>query len=220
MCYAELLSGGATLPLRDRMHDAAMHWTVLDATWDLVGLYLYHVAAVMLLVVWSLITVDGRRIPAGHVAIVLLVMGLLPVAFPFLHPVPLVHPTAAVASGLAGPEWLWRGLLVSLSGMAVGNAVGAVFARFDRAGLDAGSGVASSFALVGAVFGWQAVVVVALLAVVITALGRGWARCVGHRGRVTAEVSVLVAAVVHLFLWRWIVAAWSAAVVFLRTWTG
>lgn len=235
LCYAELMSGGMTLPLRDPPREAGLFWTMLDAPWDLVGTYLYHVAAVALLITWSLIAADGRRIPAAHVVCTLGIMALLPMAFPWLHPVPLLHPAAAGDVVTADQrEWLWRGLMVSLAGMALGVVVGAVLAACGvvrRASPDApaagrhdasapgprGSMAApilpSSFALVGTVFGWQAVPAVALLAMASIAVARAVeAWCTGRR-RVTApELFVVVAVVVHLVLWRWIVAAWSAVI--------
>jgi leader peptidase (prepilin peptidase)/N-methyltransferase len=228
LCYAELLSGGVTLPIRDPNYFAGLLWIVLYAKWDLIGIFVYHVAAVALALTWALIAADGRRIPARHVAAALVVMGLLPVALPWLHPVPLVHPP--LAGAVAGaplafdtPEWLWRGLAVSLAGMAVGATVGAGLAILRRADHDrrpedsepapgpAAPSLAAILALVGAVFGWQAVPAVALVALVAVAVARGWSRWIGRRGSIPLELCVVGAVVVHLFLWRWIVAAWSAA---------
>jgi leader peptidase (prepilin peptidase)/N-methyltransferase len=227
LCYAELLSGGLTLPIREPNFFAGLVWIVLYAKWDLIGISCYHVATLSLLLAWALIAADGRRIPARHVATVLAVMGLLPVAFPWLHPVPLVHPplTGAVAGApfaFDRPEWLWRGLAVSLAGLAVGAAVGSGLAILRRADHDrwpedsesapgpAAPSLPAILALVGAVFGWQAVPIVAVLALAAIAVARGWARWIGRRGPILLELCVVCAVVVHLFLWRWIVAAWSA----------
>lgn len=227
LCYAELLSGGVTLPIREPYFFAGLLWIVLYAKWDLIGVFIYHVAAVALMLAWALIAADGRRIPARHVAAVLVVMGLVPVALPWVHPVPLVHPpiTGAVAGAPLAfdrPEWLWRGLGVSFAGIAVGAAVGAGLAALRRAHHDlrpdvgdvapgmAGPSLPAIVALVGAVFGWQAVPAVAVLALGAAAAIRGWARWIGRRDSIPLELCVVGAVVVHLFLWRWIVAAWSA----------
>jgi prepilin signal peptidase PulO-like enzyme (type II secretory pathway) len=239
LCYAELLSGGMTLPIRTPNYYAGLLWTVLYVKWDLVGIYLYHVAAIAILFTWALIAADRRRLPATHVAGVLLVMGVLPVAFPWLHPVPLVHPGTTVAGVALPPEqpaWLWRGLAVSIAGMCLGGMIGAAFSGLRQTGHGgppevgppAGScgaaplpGVAapslpSAFALLGAVFGWQAAAAVAVMSLVLLIAARAWEVAVAHgRGVVTLDLIVLVASVVHLGLWRWIVTAWSAAVALL-----
>ena len=227
LCYAELLSGGLTLPIRDPNFFAGLVWIVLYAKWDLISICVYHIATVALTLAWALIAAEGRRIPARHAATAIVVMGVLPVAFPWLHPVPLVHPPlvsefAGVPLAFDRPEWLWHGLAVSLAGMAVGAAIGAALAALGRADHgrrpddgEAACGAAapslmSILALVGAVFGWQAVPAVAVLALLAAAVARGWARWIGRRGPIPLELCVVGAVVVHLFLWRWIVAAWSA----------
>jgi len=130
--------------------------------------------------------------------------------------------TNPIASIFAWTRGLAHRLAVSLAGMAVGAAVGTGLAILGRADHgrrpddgEAACGAAapslmSILALVGAVFGWQAVPAVAVLALLAAAVARGWARWIGRRGPIPLELCVVGAMVVHLFLWRWIVAAWSA----------
>jgi prepilin signal peptidase PulO-like enzyme (type II secretory pathway) len=218
--FAEVASGGVTLPLREPHNPAGVMWTVLHPKWDLIGIYAYHVACVALVFTWAIIAAGARRAPVGHVATVLLIMGLLPVAFPWLHPVPLVVPPTMVAGAAFPPEhpaWLWQGFFVSAAGMLVGGVVGGVFAaacgdRRSPRGLTTRSAAAASLALVGAVLGWQAVPVVASVACVAAAGARCWSSGIGRREAIAPEFFIVLACVAHLMLWRWIVAAWSAAI--------
>jgi len=221
--YAEIVSGGATLPLREPCAERGVMWTVLHPKWDLIAVWIYHAAALALLFTWALIAAGGKRLPPWHVVGALVVMGLVPVAFPWLHPVPLVHP-ALILEGAAfppeRPEWLWHGLLVSLAGAVVGGAMGAAVSGVggDRHRDAAGSpraisapGLASIVALVGVVFGWQAVPAVMLVAVVLSAAAQLVSWRLGGRHAIAAEFLVVLAVIVHVALWRWIVFGWSAA---------
>lgn len=222
--FAEVASGGVTLPLRAPHDPAGVMWTVLHPKWDLIGIYAYHVACVALVFTWAIIAAGARRVPVGHVAAVLLIMGLLPVAFPWLHPVPLVVPPTTVAGAAFPPEhpaWLWQGFFVSAAGMLVGGVVGGVCAaacghRRPPHGLTTRSAAAASLALVGAVLGWQAVPVIASVACVSAAVARRWSSGIGRREAIAPEFFIVLACVAHLMLWRWIVAAWSAAILALR----
>jgi len=163
-------------------------------------------------------------VPVGHVAAVLLIMGLLPVAFPWLHQVPLVVPPTTVAGAAFPPEhpaWLWRGFFVSAAGMLLGGVVGGVFAaacghRRLPHGLTTCPAAAASLALVGAVLGWQAVPVVASVACVSAAVAHRWSSGIGRRGAIAPEFFIVLACVAHLILWRWNDAAWSSAILALR----
>jgi prepilin signal peptidase PulO-like enzyme (type II secretory pathway) len=222
--FAEVASGGVTLPLRAPHDPAGVMWTVLHPKWDLIGIYAYHVACVALVFTWAIIAAGARRVPVGHVAAVLLIMGLLPVAFPWLHPVPLVVPPTTVAGAAFPPEhpaWLWQGFFVSAAGMLVGGVVGGVCAaacghRRPPHGLTTRSAAAASLALVGAVLGWQAVPIIASVACVSAAVARRWSSGIGRREAIAPEFFIVLACVAHLMLWRWIVAAWSAAILALR----
>jgi hypothetical protein len=75
---------------------------------------------------------------------------------------------------------------------------------------------AASLALVGAVLGWQAVPIIASVACVSAAVARRWSSGIGRREAIAPEFFIVLACVAHLMLWRWIVAAWSAAILALR----
>jgi len=225
LCHAELLSGGVTLPIRDPHDSAGLLGIVIHESRDLIGILLYHVVAVATLTVWALIAADRRPLPARHVAATLAVLGLVPAAFPWLHPVPLVHPRIGVGSAPVDPlepGWLWQGLLVSLAGMAAGGGLGAAWQAVGRlrgcGGLAAEAcqavgrtvpAIPAQLALVGTVSGWQAVPAVALLGLAVRAAGGGLSRCLGGRRGISPEMAIASAAVVHLVAWRWIVVAWS-----------
>lgn len=225
--FAEVVSGGVTLPIRDPHAPGGVMWTVLHPTWDLIGVWLYHVAAFALVVTWAIIAAGGHGLAVRHVAGSILAMAVLPVAFPAIHPVPLVHPAVTVDGSVFPPDepaWLWPGLLVSLAGIVVGGTVGGVWAAARCAGgppglPDSGAarrasvpGIVAIIALVGVVLGWQAVPAVAAIAGMSAAATRGWDRWTGGRCVMPAEFHLVLAFAVHVALWRWIVLGWSAAV--------
>lgn len=217
---AELLSGGATLPIRTPNHYSGLVWTVLDPQWDLIAIYLYHAATLCMLLVWSLIAIDRKPIPVWHGLTVVAVMMALPAFVSQLHPVPLIYPpglAAALPWSLPAGEWISRGLLVSLAGLAAGlvaSGLVAVVSRWHvgqataRTALEPSAGMVWSLLLVGVVFGWQAVPMVCLLALALWSGARKAAESLGMSPQGMApELCLLGGVFVHLLAWRWIVVA-------------
>jgi prepilin signal peptidase PulO-like enzyme (type II secretory pathway) len=186
----ELLSGGATIPIRQPNRLPGMDSILLHPQSDLVGLFLFHAAVLLVLVVWTLVAADGGRLPRGHLLRVLTTVALLPVVWPPLHPVP-------VLPGAAEPAWLIQGLAVSVVGLAVGGLLGRL----------AGRSVALTWwptaclALWGAACGWQAALGTALVCAVLAGTDRLLAR---HSVWLPLPLPwlLLAAAVIHLSAWR------------------
>jgi len=88
--FRELISGGANLPGRepDFLHGGMLRMFP-DPRLDLIGLYLYHCGTMSLLLAWGLIAWDGQRVPRRSVLAACVVATILPLVFPWLHPIPL-----------------------------------------------------------------------------------------------------------------------------------
>lgn len=232
--YGELLSGGATIPIREPNFYNGLVWIVLYPKWDLIGIFLYHVAMLSLLLVWSLIAVDRQRIPLWHSIVGLGVMTLLPMLFPRLHPVPVGLPVQNIfqiswgpfPSGLSGAAWFRDGLTVSLVGLLAGagimGALVAVAAIRNWAGEWAAAGkmvkaqrqqpsggVVCGLLLIGVAQGWQAVATVSALAMILWAVGVCGVRAAGRFTWpwLQPEHCLLAAACAHLLAWRLVVDA-------------
>jgi len=187
----EWLSGGANIPVRPPSPSSGLEWITLEPRADLVGLFLFHAATLLTLLVWMLVAADGGRLSARHVARMLAIVTGLTVVWPRLHPVPVL-PGAPSA-----PAWLVAGLAVAVVGMAVGGLLGALAGRF----VGQAWWPPAALALWGAACGWQAAVGMTLLWAALAVLDR-WA------GRFTVWLSLpapwlcLAAAVIHVVGWR------------------
>jgi len=229
--FAELLSGGVTLPVRPPNRDVGLVWIVLEPQWDLIGLFLYHAALLCMLLVWTLIAVDRRPLPVRHAVTALCLTTAAAMLVPGLHPVPVRLPAGAAPTWPPpGEVWLSRGLVVSLAGIAAGCVVAAVVAGID--GLSrrrwnanttpaASNGVTAAVTrhpqpsdgliwgllLVGVALGWQAVVAVTVIAALLFVAA--WMLTWAWGVRIPPpEFCLLAATFLHLLAWRWIVAAW------------
>jgi len=186
----ELLSGGATIPVRQPSRQFGMESSLLTPQADLLGLFLFHAAVLLVLVVWTLVAGDGGTLPRGHRFRMLATAALVPVAWPALHPVP-------VLPGATEPAWLMSGLAVSVVGMAAGGLLGRL----------AGRSVALAWwptaclALWGAACGWQAALGTALVFAALAGIDRLLARRSVWLP-LPLPWLLLAAAVIHLSAWR------------------
>lgn len=139
------------------MHDGAPFWSM----------YAVHVGLAATLVTATLIEYDGSRVPRRLFAPILLVGLALPMVWPSIRPLPL-------APQLFWPDWL-AGLGDGLAGVAAGAAFGLLVGL----GWWLGSGrrvwlkgaPVTLLAAAGCVLGWQRIVEVAPLAVLVYVIG-------------------------------------------------
>jgi len=212
--FRELLSGGANLPQRapDFLHSGVLRLMPNPAT-DLIGLYLYHCAALCVLLVWGLIAWDGRRLPGASAVAVLIVAAGLPMLFPALHPLHLGWQAGATANA-STTAWLVQGLGVSVAGGVAGMLCGLVLHRLlsrilrgDAAGrsglpLWPPQSLGLGLALVGIVVGWQGMlgtVVLLLVACLIQMLI--WSAVIDWPA-VPTELMLVATTFLHLCWWR------------------
>lgn len=61
--YLELLSGGATLPVRPPNHYTGFVWIIWFTKWDLISIYLYHICLLSYLLTTAILIYDGNPPP-------------------------------------------------------------------------------------------------------------------------------------------------------------
>jgi len=147
----EGISGAANLPPRPEVVDGGV-LLLASSNVQLAGLVAWHLLLLSTLTAAALIEFDGQRTPLHLFAPAALVGILAPAIWPHLHPVPVAWGLDGV---LAGPA-------DSLAGLAAGLLGGLAVTRL--VGPARGFGLLGASACVGLYLGWQAAVVLAIVA--------------------------------------------------------
>jgi leader peptidase (prepilin peptidase) / N-methyltransferase len=201
--FMQLISGGANLPVRDPNPYRGVVWIIFYTKWDLVGLYLYHCYLLCVLFTWALIQGDGNRVPWRSQLVALSIGIVPPLIWPHLLLVPLhesLPTTLAASPRLAG-------LAAIAAGCVCGVAVGG-WLRFGRTRPSNAteSAVAddpvAGCVLLGAGLGWQAVLSIAVFALVLKCLAAFGSRWTARGRRVPMLGHLFAAAVLHQIFWR------------------
>jgi leader peptidase (prepilin peptidase)/N-methyltransferase len=184
----ELLSGGQNLPGElFAGRPAGGEWLLLDPDWRLVAACAVHCAVLVTLLAWALIDHNGHPLPSRLVAITTALAlaaaawlpGVQPVAAGFGPAVGLPARAIASAAGIG-------------AGWCIGQMIGGPAARW-------------MLMLIGAAFGWQAVVAIAALAIACGGLRRllsaAWPAAHFEHA---CSYDIVVAAMVHQLAWRMI----------------
>lgn len=85
----QLISGGANLPVRTINHFRGVLWIIMSPKWDLIQLSLYHCFLYSSLLVFTLIAIDGKRIPRKRLAFCFGMGTVAPIVFPNLTLIPV-----------------------------------------------------------------------------------------------------------------------------------
>ncbi len=195
--FVELISGGLNIPVREPNAYAGVVWILMYTKWDLVALYAYHCLMFCILVAWTLIAFDRNPIPKRSLVVALLMAAIPPILLPTLLPMASLHP------------WAGRGALSSVIelslGCAAGFAAGQLLAWGGRlAGAGASLGVAAACTLIGAMLGWQAVLVISGLASILFLIARRMQKPTLVQPAPPLIASLLLATLMHHAAWRWI----------------
>ncbi len=213
--FAELVSGGANLPIRPIDSYPGITWAVWSLRYpDLIQLYLYHMLWLMLVLAVMLIGLDRQRVPQG-----LLVFGLMAglawlCVEPRLHPVANIVPATGAGVWTGGDwfaNWTWsqrgnavgQGVFGWLWGGAVGSLITLPVAR--RLAGAVRLATISVCGLGGLYLGPESVTSLALIIVICRA---GFAACASFAPMVAfwgQSWALLLGSVVQLTAWRWLV---------------
>ena len=198
--WVEFLGDGANLPLRFVVVSDEVIYGPLGIG-QLAGLLGWHLLLLSTLLATALIQYDGHRPPWRLFAPGLVVGLLAPIVWPHLHPVP-----AYLGSG--GPT---SGLVDSLIGLIVGASVPLLgWYLIDRRGRF-GLWIASASA--GLFLGWQAALVLAILAVTSCGLCRVSSRVWPGILRIPPTASLVCATLIWILWWKAFVTQWPVLAV-------
>ncbi len=179
---AECLGEGSNLPVRP------------EVPYQACGTYLYHLLLLCTLLAAVMIEVDGHRVPL-RLVVPALVGGLAaPLVWPRLHPVP------ACWIFLDGPA---AGLLDGAGGLAAGLLLGWLASHLRPA--EQRTAMVLGPACVGLFLGWQAVVVLTVVALAIHLPLMAVGRLLGAVRRVPPNAWLGLAAVGWILCWSWLV---------------
>lgn len=191
----ELLFGGRNLPGEIFVgRRPGMDGLLLDPDWWLVAACAVHCAVLVTLLAWALIDHDGHPVPWRWAA----VMTALAVAAAAWLPGVQCVGAGFGAGFVVGAGWP-AAAVASAAGIVAGWLVGQILG---------GHVAALMLILLGAALGWQAVVSVAVLALVLAGvrrlLGTAWPAAVGSQA-----FGIVVAAVAHQLAWRSVHQVWG-----------
>ena len=170
--FRELLSGGVNIPVRTPNLYTGVLWIIFYTKWDLMGLYLLHCFMLTSILGWALINVDDFRVPRSTLFTALLIACLAILIWPDLLPVQINLPANLSFFGSDRA----RALLSSLCGMFAGALLGClltwVASRQWFTKSSQSNAITCAFTLCGAIYGWQAMPTITLIALVFILLQR------------------------------------------------
>ena len=205
LAVRELLSGGVSLPIRPANLYSGVVWIIFYTKWDLVAIYAYHCTMVFSLMTFTLMARSPLLVPGRFLLFAFLVAFIPPFLFPDLQLVSWCDPWSIRLDYFPGDRRFLTSTLGGLSGILLSvcamtgfgaTLVGAGEERVNRQILWIFSG-----GLIGVYLGWQAILIVGLLWLVVFSVLRSTLR---NRIDLTVlSLDTLVAVtVVHQGLWR------------------
>jgi hypothetical protein len=162
----------------------------MQTDWWLVAACAVHCAVLVTLLAWALIDHDGHPVPWRWAAVMTALAVAAAASLPGVQP---------VVAGVGPVTGLPAAAIASSTGIIAGWLGGQMLG---------GRAAASMLILLGAALGWQAVVSVAVLALVLAGvrrlLGTAWPAAVGSQA-----FGIVVAAVAHQLAWRSVHQVWG-----------
>jgi prepilin signal peptidase PulO-like enzyme (type II secretory pathway) len=198
----EVLSGGATLPIRSQRYFSNMPMIEHFTEWDLVSIYLFHAALVWFLAGAMLFRIDKHMVPIRFINWGVIIGILLPTCWPWLRP------DALVAGSSSQWSALWTGIIgvvlaLFLLAFVVRCAINCASRKdVGFTTLKMVADAMPSLMIVGAFLGGRALTSIVCWTMLLLMLGR-LISLVFPRG-VTRPVTVviLLAAILHLAFWN------------------
>jgi leader peptidase (prepilin peptidase)/N-methyltransferase len=202
----ELVTGAANIPGFHRYHFAGILWIILYTKWPVVGVYLFHCAMLISVLMLALMEQDRLQPPRWMKVMLPAVFAGVAVALPAMLTVSLADQTP-LRFPPQFPDWLDRAL-ASLSGGAAGAMIGYAAKKISLRRRQSSSSLPFGFALLGIAMGWQAVLTItafwltaiALLKQVRRHAGRRWI----HPRWLTATTLLFAVAMLHHPAWKWL----------------
>ena len=204
----ELITGAANVPEFTHYHYAGILWIILYTKWEVMGIFLYHVALMNSLLTLALIERDRQRCPRWLGWLMVVVFASLPIAINSLQPVAF-DSQIPIEMSQKLPGWLRR-FVTCLIGGVFGYLLAVSLQRMKLTGKS--KLLPLGITLVGIALGWQATLTIGVFWTMATGLSQLSTRpMITPRKLVRsfgATAMLLVAAMVHQPLWKWLAEYW------------
>ena len=201
--FAELISGGANLPVRGINMYRGVLWIIMYPKWDLIGLYLFHCFLFCVLLVLTLMALDRSRIPRRLLAGTLIFGFLAPVIFTSLQLVPVWTHSVEQPFKLWGTSYgpVLFGFCGGMVGVGVGLFLHILESRCMAELPNVRDVAIAGFCLVGVALGWQAVLSIMIVYQILAPI---LSLTLFRREQRSAVVAgtLLTAVLVHHLSWR------------------
>lgn len=197
----ELVTGGANVPGM-KLHHTGILWIILYPKWHVIGIYFYHVLLMCAVLVLSMMEWDKQPLKLGFSIVVGLSFFVTAAIYFPLQPIPLLEHIPSGA--LALPPWaaqLAKLTIGAVTGGAIGRLLSNVFSASHC------SVLTCAFAIAGIVLGWQALLQVTVIFLILTAFTAVLPSGKSMRSRPTTIL--FVAAMLHHPLWKLIANEWK-----------
>lgn len=198
----ELVTGAANVPGVHSMSHAGVLWVVLFPKWNLIGLYFYHCLFASALVVMALIEWDGQTLGYRYSIAMLFAFLISATLFQSLHPMPASEFLLAWFGAVPAIAQLGKLLLGGVCGAGLGFLVNLI------RGESSSSTLIPAMILCGIVLGWQPLVHVTLIFVVLQYLVRYLPR-LGRLLSACPTALLLMAVWIHHPFWKYLLQQYS-----------
>lgn len=158
--FVQLISGGLNLAGRTTPTYAGVLWILFYTKWPLVWLYVYHCSLFCTLLSWAMMRYDGHKVPRFSVGLMLVLFAAVPVFVPAVQPYPAGIDGRTVAI-LEMPG------VISLLGIVAATGVCGLFHLLRKSTPPTD---VASWLLLGIALGWQAVIGIGVLLLLLSFL--------------------------------------------------
>jgi prepilin signal peptidase PulO-like enzyme (type II secretory pathway) len=198
----EVLSGGATLPIRPQRYYTSMPMIEHFLEWDLVSIYLFHAALLWFLAGAIIFRIDKHMVPIRFINWGVAIGILLPTFWPGLRPDALT----------AGPNSQWSALWTGIFGMVLAlflltfvvrsaiNCASRKLVGFTMLGLVADA--MPPLMIAGAFLGGRALTSIVCWSMLVLIIARLISLIFARKVSWSITVVILIAAILHLAFWN------------------
>ena len=191
----ELVTGARNIPSMQGVSHAGILWIILYPKWNIISIYFFHCFFMSFLMVLSLIEWDRQKL-ALRFSIGLVLSFLIPATVLFsLQPIPAPGFLSSLTGSIPAVSQFAKLAFGGLVGAAVAGLIGAVIKQPSH------STLIPAMALAGIVLGWQSVLHVSVLLVLLLLVVRFVPRL---RGSLPAQPTflLLIAVMIHHPIWK------------------
>lgn len=201
----ELVTGGWNIPGFPHYHYAGILWIIMYTKWPVVGIYLFHCLMFSCLLTLALMELDHLKAPRWMTIAMPLFFGSVAIAFPFMLTVSLFDQTPfqlpRTIPDWAIPDWIDRAA-TCLAGGGLGLFVGRSAKSLKLRNRQSSCSLAFGFALVGISLGWQAVLTIAVVWLIVMLVSNRFGGRLIRKRWLTPTTVLFLIAMLHHPIWE------------------